>query len=162
MDIRVATTADCAAIAAIWNPIIRDTACTFTSQERPVDGLAHLLTEKAQAGLPFLVALYGGQVCGFATYGQFRPGPGYAHTMEHTVMLAPDRRQMGTGRALMAALEGHAKGAGVHSLWAGISGENPGAVAFHAAIGFNQVATLPQVGRKFGRWMDLILMQKFL
>jgi L-amino acid N-acyltransferase YncA len=62
----------------------------------------------------------------------------------------------------MAALCDHAAGQGMHSMWAGCSGDNPGAVRFHERLGFVQVAHLPQVGRKFDRWIDLILLQKML
>jgi phosphinothricin acetyltransferase len=159
--IRPATAADCAAIAAIWNPIIRDTAITFTDLEKTGEGLAQMLAEKAAAGFPFLVADDGG-VLGFATYGSFRTGPGYARTAEHTILLGPQARRRGVGRALMAAIEDHARGRGIHSLWAGVSAENPVGRAFHAAIGYAEVAVLPQVGWKFGRWLDLVLMQKIL
>ena len=159
--IRPATAADCAAIAAIWNPIIRDTAITFTGVEKTETGLAAMLDDKAVAGFPVLVADDGG-VLGFATYGTFRNGPGYARTAEHTILLGPQARGRGVGRALMAALEDDARGRGIHSLWAGVSAENPAGRAFHAAIGYAEVAVLPEVGWKFGRWLDLVLMQKML
>lgn len=160
--IRPAAPADCAAIAAIWNPLIRDTAVTFTTVEKTPEGLAVTLSEKAAAGHAFLVAAAGGELLGFATYGPFRAGPGYARTMEHTIILADGARGRGLGRALMARLEDAARAADVHSLIGGISGANPAACAFHAALGFERVAVLPQVGWKFGRWLDLVLMQKIL
>lgn len=159
--IRAATAADCAAIAAIWNPIIRDTAITFTNLEKTEAGLAQILAEKTAAGFPFLVAAEG-DVLGFATYGTFRNGPGYARTAEHTILLGPQARGRGVGRALMTALEDHARRRAIHSLWAGVSGENPAGRAFHSAIGYAEVAVLPQVGWKFGRWLDLVLMRKIL
>ena len=82
--------------------------------------------------------------------------------MEHTVILSPDACGQGFGCALLHALEDYARNAGVHSLVAGISGENPAAVAFHKKMSFTRVALIPEVGWKFGRWMDLILMQKLL
>lgn len=159
--IRAAVPADCAGIATIWNPIIRDTAVTFTTAEKTPEGLAATLEEKAAAGHPFLVAVEE-ELLGFATYGAFRNGPGYARTMEHTIILAPAARGRGVGRALMAAIEAHAEARGVHSLWAGVSAENPAGRAFHAALGYAEIAVLPEVGWKFGRWMDLVLMQKIL
>lgn len=162
MEIRPATSSDCAAIAAIWNPVIRDTACTFTTQQKTPSGLGALIDEKRANAMPFLVAELDGGIAGFATYGQFRAGPGYARTMEHSIILAPDARGRGIGRALMGALEACARDQGVHSLWAGVSAENEAGVAFHKAIGYREMARLPEVGRKFGRWMDLILLQKIL
>ncbi|TCS65705.1 phosphinothricin acetyltransferase [Primorskyibacter sedentarius] len=159
MMIRPATPEDAAAIMRIWNPIIRDTAFTFTTELKTEAGIA---ADIAARGAAFQVCKRAGQVVGFATYSPFRGGPGYAHTKEHSIMLDAQAHGQGTGRALMAALEGQARAEGVHSLWAGISGENAAAVGFHAALGFAHVARLPEVGFKFGRWMDLVLMQKIL
>ena len=156
--IRPATPDDAAAIAEIWNQIIRDTVATFTTAEKSVTDLVQAM----QTGQPFFVAEADQQIIGFATYFAFRGGPGYAHTKEHTIQLAPQARGKGVGRGLMDAVETHARDAGVHTIWAGVSGENPDGRAFHAALGYEEIATLPEVGRKFNRWMDLILMRKLL
>jgi phosphinothricin acetyltransferase len=162
MILRAAEARDAPAVAAIWNPVIRDSAATFTTREKTSAGLTADFAMRAAEGKVFLLAEEAGEVLGFATYFQFRGGPGYARTMEHSVILAPSARGRGVGRALMAALENHARAGDVHSLWAGVSAENPAGVAFHKAIGFSEIARLPQVGFKFGRWMDLVLMQKIL
>lgn len=162
MAVRLAGPGDAAGIAAIWNPVIRDTAITFNAAEKTEAEVAALLAERAAAGHGTFVAGAPGEVLGFASYSQFRGGVGYARTMEHTVLLAEGARGRGLGRALMAALEEHARAAGAHSLFAGVSGENPAGRAFHAALGYVELAVLPEVGFKFGRWMDLHLMQKRL
>jgi phosphinothricin acetyltransferase len=157
--IRPAAPADAPAIAAIWNRVIRDTAQTFTTAEKDPADLARAMT----AGQPFLVAETGrAPIAGFVTYFQFRGGPGYAYTVEHSVHVAQEARGRGLGRALMAAAEAHARAAGAHSMIAGVAGENAGGAAFHAAIGYREIARLPEVGWKFGRWHDLVLMQKML
>lgn len=159
--IRRAEPADAAAIAAIWNTIIRDTTQTFTTAEKDARDLARRMPDS-----PFFVAESAGAgadaVLGFATYGQFRGGPGYAQTMEHTVHVAQAARGRGVGRGLLLACEDHARAAGAHSIFAGVAGENPGGVLFHAAMGYAEIVRLKDVGRKFGRWHDLVLMQKFL
>ena len=162
MILRPATAHDAAAVAAIWNPVIRDTAATFTTQEKTAEGLGADFATRAAEGKLFLLAEEAGEVLGFATYFQFRSGPGYARTMEHSIILSPAAQGRGVGRALMVALEDHARAGGVHSLWAGVSAENPAGIAFHRSVGFAEVARLPEVGHKFGRWMDLVLMQKIL
>ncbi|WP_293448764.1 GNAT family N-acetyltransferase [Planktotalea sp.] len=159
MIVRSALTQDACAICDVWNPLIRDTATTFTTSLRTPDEILGSIEARAGA---YWVAEVENQIIGFATYFPFRSGSGYAHTKEHSVNLAPTARGLGVGRALMETLELHAKEAGVHSLWAGISAENPAGVAFHERQNFKHIARLHQVGFKFGRWMDLVLMQKIL
>ena len=160
--IRRATPQDAAAIAGIWNPYIRDSAVTFNSAEKPVDEVAALIRDRDAAGFATFVAEGAGGIAGFASYSQFRGGVGYARSMEHTVLLSPAARGKGFGRALMQAVEDHARAGGAHCLFAGVSAENPEGRAFHARLGFAEAAILRAVGFKFGRYMDLVLMQKFL
>ena len=160
--IRIATWADAAAIVEIWNPYIHKTTATFTTDEKTADAIGQNIQARLDEGKAFFVAEQGGAILGFATYFQFRSGPGYAHTMEHTVILSPSACGQGVGGMLVKALEDHARDAGVHSLVAAISGENPQAIRFHEQRGFSLVAKIPETGFKFGRWMDLILMQKRL
>ena len=160
--IRAALPEDAAEIAAIWNPIIRNTLVTFTTEEKSEADLASLIAEKSASGQSFLVFEEARKVIGFATYGPFRGGPGYKHTAEHSVILAPSARGRGVGKALMTELERHAKRAEIHQMIAGISSANSQGIQFHKAIGYEQVATLPEVGRKFDQWLDLVLMQKRL
>jgi len=156
MSIRAASPNDAAAVAAIWNRVIAETTITFTSDIKSEPEVARLIVQDT------LVWEQSGQVTGFARVGAFRSGPGYRHTGEHTIMLAPAAQGQGAGRTLMEALCAHARAAGLRHLIAGCSGEHPTAVAFHRAVGFTKVATLPKVGFKFGRSIDLILLQKTL
>ncbi len=158
--IRPATPQDAAAICAIWNPEIRDTLITFNSIEKTDADIHDMIGEKGDGFVVF--EGNDANLLGFAFYGQFRGGVGYRHTCEHTIVLAPAARGRGVGKALMEAICAHAKAAHFHSIFAGVSAANAGAVAFHAALGFEVVGKLPQVGRKFDRWIDLILMQKML
>lgn len=145
-------------MAAIWNHYIRHTTVTFNPVEKTVVEVDQTIASRPA----FFVAETGGRIEGFATYAAFRSGLGYARTMEHTILLAPGSAGRGLGRALMAAVEHHARTGGAHSLFAVVSGENPEGRAFHARLGYAEAAILREVGWKFGRWLDAVLMQKFL
>ena len=162
MKIRSAIISDAGAIAAFWGPMIRDTHVTFEQAAKSARDVAAMITDCGASGHAFLVAEDAGPVIGFATYRQFRAGTGYAHTMEHTIIVAPIGQGKGVGRALLGALEDHARDSGVHSMIAAISSENPGAIGFHQGLGYREVAIMPEAGRKFDRWLDLHMLQKIL
>lgn len=162
MTIRPATPADVAAILDFWNPVIGETTITFSPTLHTPESLSALIAGRQADGRAFLVAEEGGTVLGFVTYDQFRKGLGYAHAMEHTIILAPAAKGRGLGRALIAAAEDHARGAGAHLMVGGISAENAPALAFHAAVGYAEAGRVREAGRKFDRWIDLVLMQKLL
>ncbi len=157
--IRQARAEDASQIASVANHIIRDTLITFTTDEKTPETWQDMIQER---GARLLVAEVEGRVAGFATYGAFRNGPGYRHSAEHSIMLAPAAQGRGLGRGLMTRLEAVARADGIHVLVAGVSGANPRGVAFHAALGFQEVGRMPQVGRKWDQWLDLVLMQKIL
>ena len=159
MIIRRARPEDAEPLTLILNDVIANTTITFTSDLKTVD---YLRDEIAARGAAFQVVEVDGVAAGYASYFPFRNGPGYARTKEHSIALAAQARGIGAGRALMTALEDVARKDKVHSLWAGVSAENPVGRAFHAAIGFDEIATLSEVGFKFDRWIDLVLMQKKL
>ena len=131
---------------------------TFNAQGRCAKEIAALIATRPA----FFVVPDQGPVAGFATHDHLRSSAGYARTLEHTIQLAPGASRRGHGRAPMAAVKDHARAGGGHPIFAGVSAENPAGRALHSRLGHAQSATLPQVSRKSGRWMGLVLIQKFL
>jgi phosphinothricin acetyltransferase len=160
--IRPARAADAPALAALLNHWIEGTAVTFNPVPKTEADILAVIADKAAAGHAFLVAESAGQVIGQASYGQFRGGLGYRTCMEHSISLLPGSHGKGLGRTLLTAIEDHARTVGAHQMLAGVSGENPEGQAFHARMGYAHIATIPEAGFKFGRHIDLVLMQKFL
>lgn len=158
MIVRDAIGADAGAIAKIWNREIRDGVSTFNTIEKELGTLQAAIASEAV----FKVVEDADGVLGFATFGPFRGGPGYVHSMEHSIYLAEDARGKGVGRRLMTALESEARARDIHVLVAGVGSENAAGIAFHTRLGFVEVGRMPQIGRKFDRWMDLVLLQKML
>lgn len=152
--IREATSADVPWIAALWNAVISDSLATFTTVEKSRDQVQAVIDTGAVLVLP--------DAAGFACYGPFRSGPGYAATVEVTIYLADAAQGTGQAGKLLQSLLDHAAAQGKHIAVAAISGANPRAVAFFVRQGFDQVGHLPEVGQKAGQWLDLILMQKAL
>lgn len=158
MMVRPAEVSDAGAIAALVNPVIQNTTISFSTVLKTEDAIA---ADIASAPC-FLVAKDGDDLLGFVSYAQFRKGDGYSRAMEHSIVIDPSTRGRGVGRKLIAAAEERARASGVGSLWAGVSGENLDGIRFHAKLGFEEVARLPKVGHKFDRWLDLVLMRKWL
>lgn len=159
--LRQAQQTDAAALAALWNPWITSTIATFNAQEKSAYDMATMICER-QLTYGFWVAECDGALAGFASYAQFRAGVGYAKSMEHTIVLAAWAQGRGLGRSLMATVENDAAAKGAHLMIAGVAGENRAGRDFHAKLGYEIVATIPQVGYKFERFHDLIVMQKIL
>ena len=95
-------------------------------------------------------------MAGFASYGPFRDKAAYLHTVEHSVYVAEGSRSNGVGRMLLGALLDHARGRGVHVMIGVLDADNTASRAFHKNLGFVESAVLPEVGRKFGRWLDVV------
>jgi L-amino acid N-acyltransferase len=160
--IRPARAVDAPALAALLNHWILNTTVTFTPVPKTEGDILDMIAAKTAAGHAFLVAEDEGQIIGQASYSQFRGGPGYATCMEHSISLLPGTHRKGLGRALLSAIEDHARAHRAHQMIAAISAENPDGRAFHARMGYAEVATIADAGFKFGRHIDLVLMQKFL
>ncbi|SFF88945.1 phosphinothricin acetyltransferase [Roseobacter denitrificans OCh 114] len=139
--------------------MIRDTLATFTTVPKTSAEVAARITS---APTQFHIAENKGIFVGFVTFGPFRPGPGYAATVEHTILIDPQAHGRGIGRALMAQAETAARAAGKKVMIGAISSHNRGAIRFHERLAYIQVGHLPGVGYKQGQWLDLILMQKNL
>jgi phosphinothricin acetyltransferase len=162
MDIRTATEADLPAILAITNDAILNTTSSWNVHPTTLEARRQWLADRQAAGLPVLVSVIDGQVAGFGSYGSFRAWDGYALTVEHSIYVDAGFRRRGAGRVLLAALIDHATEAGMHVMLGVISADNDVSVRLHAQFGFEIVGRLPEVGRKFDRWLDLVLMQKTL
>ena len=115
-------------------------------------------------GFPIVVAADPGDgVLGFASFGEWRGvWPGYRYTVEHSVHVRADVRGRGIGRALVESLFPLALGQGKHVMIGGIDAANDASIRFHERRGFERVAHFREVGHKFGRWLDLVFMQRFL
>ncbi len=160
--IRDAEPKDAPAIAAIWNPVIRETVITFWPSERDQAEIAAMITTRQTAGHGFFVAESAGEVIGFASYSQFRAGGGYAHSMEHSIQIAPGHKGRNLGRMLMHHLENHAKSSGARLMIGAITASNAASIAFHRTLGYAEWGRIPKAGRKFGEWHDLVLMGRDL
>lgn len=162
MTIRPATEQDVPAITAIYNEVVINSNAVWTEKpDTEADRLAWMTARRA-LGYPVLVATEGTTVTGYGTFGDFRAWPGYRHTVEHSVYIHAGHRGRGLGRLIVTELISAAAALGKHVLIAGIDGTNDASIRLHAGMGFSEVARMPEVGRKFGRWLDLVFMQRVL
>ncbi|WP_068765314.1 GNAT family N-acetyltransferase [Rhodobacter xanthinilyticus] len=157
--IRPATPADAPALAEIYNAAVRETTAIWNDIEVDAENRRAWMAARAEGGFPVLVCEEGGAVLGYASYGPFRAFDGYRATVEHSVYVRKGAQGGGRGRALMEALIAEARARGAHIMVAAIEAGNAGSIALHASLGFEPVGRMPEVGQKFGRWLDLALMQ---
>jgi L-amino acid N-acyltransferase len=162
MIIRPAIEADLPAILAIYNDAVLNTTSIWNWSPVDLANRQAWFEARRGQGYPILVADLDGSVLGYASYGDWRPFDGYRFTVEHSVYVAQAARGHGIGRALLEALIGAAASAGKHVMLGGITATNEASLALHRRLGFVETGRMPQVGQKFGDWLDLVFMQKML
>ena len=163
--VRAAVPADAERVAAIFAHYVTTSVATFEEVAPTAADWRQRLGELTGQNLPFLVAEAGrdGSVCGFAYASPWRPKPAYRHTVEDSVYLSPDCTGRGIGSALLGTLLAGCAAAGARQVIAVIADTGSGAsAALHRRFGFTQAGLLSGVGRKHGRWIDTLLMQKEL
>ena len=163
MTIRPASDDDLPAMQAIYAHHVLHGLGTFEEGPPTVEELGERLAAVQARGLPWLVAEAEGRVFGYAYAGPFRPRAAYRFTVEDSVYVSPDAMGRGLGRSLLTAVIAACETKGLRQMVAviGDSG-NAGSIALHRACGFELKAVLPALGWKFGRWVDVVWMQRSL
>jgi phosphinothricin acetyltransferase len=149
-----------AAILDILNDAIVTSTALYDYQPRPLSGMVGWFAAKAQGGFPVIgIEDSAGTLLAFGSFGTFRAFPAYKYTVEHSVYVHKDHRGRGLGAQVMRSLIAAARERQLHALIGAIDASNAGSIALHQRLGFQHVGTLPQVGFKFGRWLDLAFWQ---
>lgn len=162
--IRPATLADAAAIAAIYAPQVLAGTASFETEAPDAAEMAARLARVLDKGWPWLVWDAGGDLLGYAYASQFRDRAAYRSTCENSIYVAADAARQGVGKALLLALCDAARTAGFREMIAviGDGSGNHASVGLHRACGFAEAGKLTNVGQKFGRWLDVVYMQRSL
>lgn len=163
MLIRDAGLSDIAAITAIYNHAVLHTTAIWNDTTISVQNRIDWLQQRQAQGYPVLVAVnQANEVLGYASFGEWRPFDGYKQTVEHSVYVREGQQGAGIGTALMRSLMLRARQLDKHVMVAAVDADNIASIKLHLALGFQQVGLMPQVGRKFGRWLDLVWLQLVL
>ncbi len=159
--VRPATEADAETIRAIYNPEVLESTVTFDLVPRTLE--EQLAWQRARRGAhAALVVELDGEVVGFGSLSPYKERAAYSTTVEDSVYVARHRQGMGIGRVLLEELLAVATEHGFHAVMARIVGGHDASIGLHAALGFTPVGTEREVGRKFGRWLDVVVMQRLL
>lgn len=161
MEVRRAETGDAEAIRAIYNAEVTGSTVTFDMVPRTAAEQLEWLGGHRGAH-PAVVAVEAGEITGFGSLSPFRERPAYATSVEDSVYVAAEWRDRGVGGLLLAELVRLASDHGFHTVLARISGDNEPSIALHRRQGFALVGVEREVGRKFGRWIDVTVMQRML
>jgi phosphinothricin acetyltransferase len=159
-EIRPATEADLPFITEIYEQAVCYGTATFELTPPDLAEMVRRFRALMDGGFPYLVAVIDGEVIGYAYAGPYRPRPAYRFTVENSIYLKPASHRRGVGLSLMQVLLAECEKRGYRQMIAVIGDSaNAGSVGLHARCGFQMIGTHPNVGLKFGRWLDTVMMQ---
>ena len=161
MELRLGALRDAEALRAIYNREVLGSTVTFDLVARTAEDQRRWMDDHGGV-YPVVVATVDGEVVGFASLSPYRPRPAYATTVEDSVYVAAHRRGTGTGKALLGAVVDLAADHGFHTVIGRIVGDHTASIALHRSCGFELVGVEREVGRKFGKWLDVAVMQRLL
>jgi phosphinothricin acetyltransferase len=160
--IRPATVADLPAVTAIYNHAVIHTTAIWNDAVVDLENRRAWYEARRKRGYPVLVAEIDGTVAGYGSFGDFRAFEGYRFSVEHSVYVAEAMRRRGIASQLLTTLIDEARRLGKHVMIAGVAADNDVSIRLHLRHGFVATARMPEVGVKFGRWLDLVFLQKAL
>jgi L-amino acid N-acyltransferase YncA len=159
-EIRPAAAADLPAITSIYEQAVLHGTATFELTPPDLAEMTRRFAALIEGGFPYLVAALEGRVVGYAYAGAYRPRPAYRFTVENSVYLAPSIHRRGIGLQLLQRLIMESEARGYRQMIAVIGDSaNAGSIGVHTRCGFRMIGTHPNVGLKFGRWLDTVMMQ---
>ena len=163
LEIRPAAAADLASVTEIYEHAVRYGTATFELTPPDLDEMTRRFGALMDGGFPYFVASLEGRVIGYAYAGPYRPRPAYRFTVENSVYLRPAIHRRGIGLQLLQRLIAECEARGYRQMIAVIGDSaNAGSIGVHAKTGFQTIGTHPNVGFKFGRWLDTVMMQRAL
>jgi phosphinothricin acetyltransferase len=154
--------ADLPALMAIYNHAVVHTTAIWNDAVADLDNRRAWYEARRKVGYPVLVAEVDGTVAGYGSFGDFRAFEGYRFSVEHSVYVAEAMRRRGVASRLLEALVDEARRLGKHVMIAGVAADNDASIRLHLRHGFVETGRMPEVGIKFGRWLDLVFLQKTL
>jgi len=160
IEVRDAIADDLPAILEIYNDVIATSTAIYSDVPVTLEERRQWWRSRTAQGYPVLAARDAHGVAGFATFGDFRAWPGYRFTVEHSVHVRANGRGQGVGTLLVQALLPRAAALGKHVMMAGVDADNAASIRFHERLGFERSGHLREVGYKFGRWLDLVFLQR--
>jgi len=161
VELRLARPDDAEATRTIYNAEVTGSTVTFDLVPRTLEEQRDWIEARSGA-MAVVVAEADGEIVGFAALSPYRSRPAYSTTVEDSVYVHHDQRGNGVGRALLAELVEVAAARGFHTMMARIVGGHDASIGLHGSLGFEMVGIEKEVGRKFGRWLDVVLMQRML
>src|ERR1700716_4026862 len=161
VEIRPATEADLPAVTGIYEHAVLHGTATFELIPPDLTEMTRRFKSLMDGGFPYLVAVLDGHAIGYAYAGPYRPRPAYRFTVENSVYLAPAIHRRGIGTQLLQRLIAECEARGYRQMIAVIGDSaNAGSIGGHLRNGFAMIGTHPNVGFKFGRWLDTVMMQR--